>query len=79
MHVENILDVGLKSRCDVFQDNLNLMVPAKNSGELRWYEGCHYSQDWKRNNLTIFQKPFAVELLKKSMSLPSRVFHFELM
>ena len=36
-HVYDIFAVGLKSRYDVFRDDLNRMVPVKNLGELRWY------------------------------------------
>ena len=32
MHVDDIFAVGLKSRCDVFRDELNRMVPVKNLG-----------------------------------------------
>ena len=39
VHVDDIFAVGLKSRCDVFRDELNRMVPVKNLGELRWYGG----------------------------------------
>ena len=35
VHVDDIFAVGLKSRCDVFRDELNRMVPVKNLGELR--------------------------------------------
>ena len=34
VHVDDIFAVGLKSRCDVLRDKLNLMVPTKNLGEL---------------------------------------------
>ena len=36
VHVDYIFAVGLKSRCDVFRDELNRMVPVKNLDELRW-------------------------------------------
>ena len=35
VHVEDIFAVGLKSKRDVFRDELNRMVPVKNLGELR--------------------------------------------
>ena len=35
--VDDIFTVGLKSRCDLFRDELNRMVPVKNLGEVRWY------------------------------------------
>ena len=55
VHVDGIFAVGLKSRCDVFRDELNRMVLVKNLGELRWYGGT----------LTISQKTFADELVKE--------------
>ena len=59
MHVDNIFAVGLKSRCDVFRDELNRMVPVKSLGELRWYGGCHYTRERETGTLTISQKdPF---------------------
>ena len=39
VHADNIFAVGLKSRCDVFRDELDRMVSVKNLGELRWYGG----------------------------------------
>ena len=45
VHVDDIFAVGLKSRCDLFRDELNRMVPVKNLGELRWYGGCHYTRN----------------------------------
>ena len=35
VRVDDIFGVELKSRCDVFRDELNRMVPVKNLGELR--------------------------------------------
>ena len=35
VHVDDIFAIGLKSRCDVFRDELNRMVPVKNLDELR--------------------------------------------
>ena len=65
VHVDDILAVGLKSRCDVFRDELNRMVPVKNLGELRWHGGCHYTREPEMGTLTISQKMFADELVKK--------------
>ena len=65
MHVDGIFAVGLKSRCDVFQGELNEMVLVKNLGELRWYGGCHYTREPEMGTLTISQKTFADELLKR--------------
>ena len=52
------------SRCDVFRDELNRMVPVKNLYELRWYGGCHYTREREMGILTISQKTFADELVK---------------
>ena len=78
VHVDGIFAVGLKSRCDVFRDELNRMVPAKNLGELRWYGGCHYTREREMGTLTISQKTFANELVKtfcvtSTQSVPLRV------
>ena len=78
VHVDDIFAVGLKSRCDVFRDELNRMVPVKNLGELRWYEGCHYTRKREMGTLTISQKTFADELVKRfcvtsTQSVPLRV------
>ena len=76
VHVNDIFAVGLKSRCDVFRDELNRMVPVKNLGELRWYEGCHYIREREMGKIS--QKTFADELVKKNcvtctQSVPLRV------
>ena len=78
VHVDDIFAVGLKSRCDAFRDELNQMVPVKNLGELRWYGGCHYTREREIGTLTISQKTFADELVKKfcvtsTQSVPLRV------
>ena len=79
VHVDDIFAVGLKkSRCDVFRDELNRMVPVKNLGELRWFGGCHYTREREMGTLTISQKTFADELVKKycvtsTQSVPLRV------
>ena len=78
VHVEDIFALGLKSRCDVFRDELNRMVPVNNLGELRWYGGCHYTCERERGTLTISQKKFADELVKtfcvtSTKSVPLRV------
>ena len=78
MHVDEIFVVGLKGRCDVFRDELNRMVPVKNLGELRWYGGRHYTREREMGTLTISQKTFADELLKKfcvtsTQSVPLRI------
>ena len=78
VHVDDIFAVGLKSKCDLFRDELNRMVPVKNLGELRWYGGCHYTREREMGTLTISQKTFADELMKKfcvtsTQSVPLRV------
>ena len=78
VHVDDTFAVGLKSRCDVFRDELNRMVTVKNLGELRWYRGCHYTREREMGTLTIFQKTFADELVKtfcvtSTKSVPLRV------
>ena len=78
MHADGIFAVGLKSRCDIFRDELNRMVPVKNLGELRLYGGCHCTREWEMGTLTISQKTFADELVKKvcvtsTKSVPLRV------
>ena len=78
VHVDDIFAVDLKSRCDLFRDELNRMVPVKNLGELRWYGGCHYTREREMGTLTISQKTFADELVKKysvtsTQSVPLRV------
>ena len=78
MHVDDIFAIGLKSRCDVFRDELNRLVPVKNLGELRWYGGCHYTREREMGTLTISQKTFADELVKtfcvtSTQSVPLRV------
>ena len=54
------------------------MVPVKNLGELRWYGGCHYTREGEMGTLTISQKTFADELVKRfcvtrKRSVPLRV------
>ena len=52
VHVVDVFAVGLKSRCDVFRDELNRMVPVKNLAELRWYGGCPYTRKREMGTLT---------------------------
>ena len=78
MHVDDIFAVGLKSRCDIFRDELNRMAPVKNLGELRWYGGYHYTRKREVGTLTISQKTFVDELVKTNcvtskQSVPLRV------
>ena len=64
MHVDDIFAVELKSRCDVFRDELNRMVPVKNLGEVRWYGGYHYTREREMDTLKMSQNTFADELMK---------------
>ena len=78
VHVDDIFAVEFKSRCYVFRDELNRMVPVKNLGELKWYGSCHYTREREMGTLTISQKTFADELVKKycvtsTQSVPLRV------
>ena len=58
VHVDDIFAVGLESRCDIFRDELNRMVPVKNLVKLRWYGSCHYTREREMGTLTISQKTF---------------------
>ena len=62
VHIDDILAVGEKTRCDQFGRDLNQMVPVKNLGELRWYSGCFYERDWVKGVLNISQQTFAEQL-----------------
>ena len=78
LHVDDRFAVGFKSRFDLFQDEFNRMVPVKNLGELRWYGGCHYTREREMGTLTISQKTFADEFVKRfcvtsTQSVPLRV------
>ena len=63
VHVDDIFAVELKSRRDIFRDELNRTVFVKNLGELKWYGGCHYTREREMGTLTISQKTFADELI----------------
>ena len=56
VHVDDILAVWEKARCDEHGRYLNKIVPVKNLGELSWYSGCFYERDWERKVLKIFQQ-----------------------
>ena len=62
VHVDDILVVGKRERCDLFGRDLNKLVPVENLGELRWYSGCFYERDWEKGILTISQQTFAEQL-----------------
>ena len=59
IHVDGIFAVGHKSRCDHFCEDLGRMVPVRNRGEPRWYDGCQFSSDRRNGLLKISQKTFA--------------------
>ena len=65
VHVNDIFVVGLKSKYHKFRDELNLPVPVKNLGDILRFRGCYYSRDRERGTLTISQKTFADELVRK--------------
>ena len=65
VHVDDIFVVGQKERCDRLCVNLNRTIPVKDLSDMKWYEGCRYLRDLKRGTLTISQKSFAEELVKK--------------
>ena len=65
VHVDDLFAIGHKERCDMLCVDLNLTIPVKNLGELKWYGGCHYSRDRERSILTISQRCFAKELVEK--------------
>ena len=77
VHVDDILVVGKRERCDLFGRDLNKLVPVENLGELRWYSGCFYETDWEKGILTISQQTFAEQLANgyrveygRSVSMP---------
>ena len=42
VHVDDILAVGQKERCDKLCVDLNRTIPVENLGDLKWYGGCRY-------------------------------------
>ena len=48
------------------------MISVKNSGELRWNGGCHYSRDRERDTLTASQETFADDLVRKFCVTPTQ-------
>ena len=66
VHVDYIFaTVGLKRRCDRLHDELNHLISVKTFGNLRWFGGYPYSRDREWGTLTISQKTFADELVRK--------------
>ena len=57
--MDDIIAVGLKSRCDQFCEDLNSLFPINDLGELRWYSGCCLLRDWDDETLTISYLAFA--------------------
>ena len=51
VHGDDMFVVELKSRCDAFRDELNVMVPVKGLSELRRYVGYYYSWDRERGTV----------------------------
>ena len=62
--VDDTFAVGLKSRCYVLRDELNLMVQVKNLRELRWYGGYHYTREREKGTLTTSQKMLDDKLVR---------------
>ena len=64
MHVDDYFVVRPMSRCDVFRDELNVMVPVESFGELipgMIYRDCRYTRERERGTPMISQKTFADE------------------
>ena len=81
IYVDDIFDVGRKSRCGYFCEDLCGIVPVKNLRDLGWYGGCQFSGDRQTGVLTISQKtladPLVVEKIgvvgMKSISMPVEI------
>ena len=56
VHVDDILAIERKSRCDKFGDDLDAYVPITNLGELRWYGGCRFERDKVAGTFKISQQ-----------------------
>ena len=65
VQADDIFAVEQNERCGSLCVDLNRTIPVKNLGDLKWYGGCRYSRDRKRDTLTISQQSFAEELVKK--------------
>ena len=52
-------------RFDQLCNELNMLVPIKNLGDLTWYGGCHYSRDKDSGLLAISQQAFTKRLVEK--------------
>ena len=62
VHVDDIVAVGGKARCDQFGRDLGQIVPVTNLGELRWHSGCFYERDREKGVLKISRQTFAEQL-----------------
>ena len=65
VQVDDIFSIGLKSRCDKFDVDLNRYVPITNLGELRWYAGCRFSRDAVLGTVTMSQQAVAEKIVAK--------------
>ena len=63
VHVDDILSIGLKSRCDKFGVDLNRYIPVTNLGELDWYEGCRFPRDAVLGTVTTSQQAVAEKIV----------------
>ena len=72
VHVDDILVVGRKEKCDPFCKDFGNLVPINNHGELRWYAGGHFSQDMVAVLLTISQDLFMEKTIKQFGSTAGR-------
>ena len=65
VHVDDIFSVGNKARCEQFGRDLNQHFPVKFLGDLEMYAGIRFTRDPVSGNLTLSQKTFAENLVKK--------------
>ena len=65
VHVDDIFSVGNKARCEQFGRDLNQHFPVKFLGDLEMYAGIRFTRDSVSGNLTLSQKTFAENLVKK--------------
>ena len=63
VHVDDIFSIGLKSRCDKFDVDLNGHVPITKLGELHWYAGCRFSRDAVLGTVTMSQQTVAWKIV----------------
>ena len=65
VHVDDIISIGLKSRCEKFGRDLNEYVPISNLGELRLYAGIQFSRYLALGTVTLSQEAFPENLVAK--------------